>query len=105
LVEHVGADVAAECEHCAEIDLQDGLPVVIWEEVRRVASLNAGAVEQDVYSVAVLQDLGDEGGDGLGGGEVGGVDCCFAAQGLDLLFCGLVGSVSLGRVLDIYVKP
>jgi hypothetical protein len=63
----VGADVAAECEHCAEIDLEDGLPVVIWELVGRMATLYAGAVEQDLDSVAVLQYLGDEGGDGLGG--------------------------------------
>lgn len=38
----------------------------------------------------------DEGGDGGAGGEVGGVDLGFAAEGLDLLEGGLVGFVALG---------
>jgi hypothetical protein len=54
LLEHVGADVAAEGEDGAKVDLQDGLPVVVWKLVRWMTTLDAGAVEQDVYSVAVL---------------------------------------------------
>lgn len=63
--------------------------------MRRVAFLNAAAIEQDVDSVTVFQDGGDERGDGGVGGEVCGVDCGFVAEGFDGLFCGLVGGVAL----------
>jgi hypothetical protein len=59
--------------------------------------LDAAAVEQDVYSVAVGKDVGYEGGDGGFGGEVCSVDCGFAAEGLDLLFGSLVAGIALGR--------
>lgn len=57
--------------------------------------LDSAAVEQDVDSVPVLENGWDEGGDGGFGGEVGGVDCCFAAESLDGGLCGLIGRVSL----------
>lgn len=44
-----------------------------------MAALDSAAVEQDVDGVAVFEDFGDEGVDGFLRGEVGGVDCCFAA--------------------------
>lgn len=59
--------------------------------------LDASAVEQDVDSVAVCENRGDEGGDGRGGGEVGGVDCGGATEGFDGLLGGLVACVALGN--------
>lgn len=73
------AHVAAEREDGRQVDLQDFVPVGRGELVGWVSALDAGAVEQDVDRVAVVQDLGDEGGDGRGGGQVGDVDGCFAA--------------------------
>ena len=61
--------------------------------------LDAAAVEQDVYSVAVGQDAGDEGGDGGSRGEVCGIDCGFAAEGFDLLFGSLAAGVTLEDML------
>lgn len=46
-------------------------------------------------SVPVGKDLGDERRNGGGGGEVCGVDCCFATEGLNRGFGGLVGLVAL----------
>jgi hypothetical protein len=77
--------------------LEYGIPVFVWELVRGMPLLDAAAVEQDVYSVAVGKDAGDEGGDGGFGGEVCSVDCGFAAEGLDLLFGSLVAGIALGR--------
>lgn len=51
-------------------------------------------------SVAVAKDGGDEGGNGGLGGEVGGVDCGFAAERFDLLFRGLVAGVALEEVVS-----
>lgn len=42
-----------------------------------VSLLNAAAVEEDVYSMAVFEDGGDEARYRGLGREVGGVDCCF----------------------------
>lgn len=44
----------------------------------------------------VGEDGGDEGADGGFGGQVGRVDCGFAAEGFDGLLCGLVAGVALG---------
>lgn len=77
--------------------MEHGVPVLVWELVRGMPLLDAAAVEQDVYSVAVGKDAGDEGGDGGFGGEVCSVDCGFAAEGLDLLFGSLVTGIALGR--------
>jgi len=68
--------------------------------VRRMPLLYPAAVEQDVNSVSVIEDLGHERGDGGVGGEVGGVDCGFAAEGFDGGFGGLVGGVALGTMLE-----
>lgn len=59
----MGADFAAEREDCREIDLEDLVPVVIWELMGWVSSLDAAAIEQDVDAVTVLQNLGYEGCD------------------------------------------
>jgi hypothetical protein len=75
--------------------LENGLPVFVGELVCGMALLDATAVEQDVNSMAVFQDRWGEGGDGGVGGEVCGVDCGFAAEGFDGLFCCLVGVVAL----------
>ena len=90
------AYVSAQHEDGSEVYLEDSFPVVVWELVGRMASLDAAAVNQDVDSMAVFEDGGDEGGDGGVGGEVCSVDCCFAAEGFDGLFGGLVGCVALG---------
>lgn len=95
----MGADVAAEGEDGGEVYLEDGLPVFVRELVRRVPLLDAAAVEEDVDCVAVFENLGDKRGDGVWGGEVGGVDCGFAVEGFDLLLGGLVGGVALGSML------
>jgi hypothetical protein len=57
--------------------------------------LDTAAIEEDVDLVAGGKDFGDEGGHGGSGGEVGGEDCCFAGEGFDGLFGGLVGFVAL----------
>ena len=90
------AYVAAELEDGGEVHLEDSFPVFVWELVCRVPLLDAAAVEQDVDSVAVAEDGGYQGADGGLGGEVGSVDCGFAAEGFDLLFRGLVAGVALG---------
>ena len=59
--------------------------------MRRVAALDAGAVEQNGDGVAVGKDLWCESGRGGGGGEVGGVDCCEAV--------GEVGDEGCGRCI------
>lgn len=63
LREHVRAHVAAESEDRGEVYLEHGLPVVVGELVCWVALLDAAAVEEDVDSVAVGEDGGDQGGD------------------------------------------
>lgn len=45
-----------------------------------MSSLDSAAVEQDVDSVTVFEDLWDEGGDGGWSREIGGVDGSFAAE-------------------------
>jgi hypothetical protein len=101
----VCADFATESEYCAEVDLQHFVPVVVGELVRRVAALDAAAVEEDMYTVAVFEDLWDKCVDRGGRGEVCGVDRCFAAQGFDGLFGGLVGLVTLADLLeDVLLK-
>jgi hypothetical protein len=56
--------------------------------------------------VAVGDYFFDQGGNGGAGGEVGGVDFCFAAEGVDLFAGGLVGFVALrgggGRVRSVF---
>jgi hypothetical protein len=58
--EHVCADFAAEGKDCAEVDLQHFVPVVVRELVRRVAALNTTAVEENMDTVAVFEDLRNE---------------------------------------------
>ena len=54
------ADFAAEGEHCAEIDLEHFVPVVVGELVRGVAALDTTAVQEYIDVVAVFEDLRDE---------------------------------------------
>jgi glyoxylate carboligase len=56
----VCADFAAEGKDCAEVDLQHFVPVVVRELVRRVAALNTTAVEENMDTVAVFEDLRNE---------------------------------------------
>jgi len=91
----VRADVAAESEDGVEVDLENGVPVRGGELVGGVPALDAGAVEEDVDTVAGVEDGGDEDGDGGGGGEVCGIDGGFAAKGFNLGLRFLVGGVSL----------
>jgi hypothetical protein len=101
----VCADFAAEGEDCAEVDLQHFVPVVVGELVRRVAALDATAVEEDMDTVTVFEDFRDERVDRGGRSEVCGVYCCFAAKGFDGLFGGLVGLVTLADLLeDVLLK-
>jgi len=94
----VGADVTAEGEDAGEVYLEDSLPVFVGELMGGVSSLDSAAVQQDVDLVAVFEDCGDEGGDGVVGGQVTCVDLGFAVELLDGFFCGLVGGVALGRL-------
>ena len=55
------------------------VPVIVGELVAWVSSLYAGAIHEDVDSVFVLEDDGEERCDGFLGGEVGAVDSCFPA--------------------------
>lgn len=95
------AYVAGELEDGSQIDLQYGFPVVVRELMGWVAPLDTTAVEQDVYSVAVFEDGGEEGGHGLFRGEVRGIDCGFAAERLNGLLGGLVGCVALSLGVSI----
>jgi hypothetical protein len=63
-----------------------------------VAALDARAGDEDGDVVVVGEDFGGESGDGVLGGEVGRVDCCFCVvgEGVDGLFGCLVGCVALG---------
>lgn len=88
-------DVAAQRKGRVEVDLQDLGEIAVGELFGRVAALDAGAVDEEADLVAVGEDPGDEGGDGFRGGEVGGVDCCFATEGLDGVEGCLVGGVAL----------
>lgn len=78
--------------------MQNGLPVFVWELMRGMTLLNAAAVQQNVDSMTVFQDGGDESRYRGIGGEVYSVDSGFAAEGLDGLFCLLVGGVALEGV-------
>ena len=60
LAEHVRPDVAAQREDGRQVYLQHGVPIAVRELVCGVALLDAAAVEQDVDSVSVGQDLGRE---------------------------------------------
>lgn len=97
--EHVRAGVAAEREHGGEVHLQHGGEVGVGKGFAGVSDLDPGAVHEDAEGVPVCEDGGDEGRDGGGGGQVGGVDLGFAAEGFDrfLRFGG--GCVALGWVL------
>lgn len=53
------ANLTAEGEDCAQVDLQHVIPVVVGELVGRVAALDPAAVKQDVDVVAIVEDLGD----------------------------------------------
>jgi hypothetical protein len=64
----VCAHVTAQRKHRCEVDLQNGGPVFVGELVRGMAFLDAAAVEQNVDSVAVCKDRGDQSGDGGRGG-------------------------------------
>ena len=63
--------------------MEHGVPVFVGELVGRVSSLDTAAVEEDVDPFLLGEDGGQDGGQGVAGGEVGGVDCAFAAEGLD----------------------
>jgi hypothetical protein len=56
----VCANFTAKREDCAQVDLQDIVPVIVGELMRRVAALDPAAVEQDVDVVAVFKNLGNE---------------------------------------------
>lgn len=75
----MGAYIAAECENSVEIYLQNEVPVAVWELVGWMSRLYAGAIQEDVDSVVVSEDLGDEFRDGGLRGQVCGVDCAFSA--------------------------
>lgn len=90
------AHVAAQCEDGGQVDLQHGVPVGVRELVGWVPLLDTAAIEQNVDSVAVGEDLGGQGCDGFVGGEVGSVDCCFAAEFLYGFFCLLIRLIALG---------
>lgn len=100
-LEHVRGHIAAQCKRGVEVDLDDFVEVAVGEGFGGVAALDAGAVDEDADLVAVGEDAGDEGGDVGGGGEVGGVEVGFAAEGFDGGFGGLVGSVALGQLLVV----
>lgn len=76
-------DVAAEGEDCVEVDLDHLVEVRVGELLAGVAPLDACAVDEDAYLVAVCEDSGDELGDVLGRRQVCGVDLGLATQGLD----------------------
>lgn len=82
--------VPTEGKGGVEVDLDDLIEVAVGEGFGGVAALDAGAVDEDADLVAVGEDTGDEGGDVGGGGEVGGVEVGFAAEGFDGGFGGLV---------------
>jgi hypothetical protein len=94
----MGPDIAAEGEYAGEIYLEYGVPVAIWELVCWVSLLDPAAVQKDVDSVAVGEDFWGKFCYARIGGEIGGVDCCFAAESFDGLFGLLVGFVALGDV-------
>lgn len=81
------ADIATEREHRSQIHLEHRLPVIVWELVGRVPLLNTAAVEEDVNSVPIFEDLRGQLGYGFVGGEVAGIDLRFSAQ----LFNGFFG--------------
>lgn len=60
--------IAAQGEGRVEVDLDDFVEVAVRESFRRVAALDAGAVDEDTDLVAVGEDARDEGGDVCGGG-------------------------------------
>lgn len=60
-------------------------------------SLNAAAIEEDIYFMAVLQDLWEYRFDRGVVGQVCNVDCGFPAELLDELLGFLIGCIALGR--------
>ena len=86
----MGSDIAAKCKHRSQVYLQHSVPIVVWELVGWMALLNTTAVEQDVDSVAVGEDLRRELRHRVVRREVCGVNCCFATEVLDGMFCLLV---------------
>lgn len=91
----MGADVAAECKHRRQVHLEYGVPIIIWKLVRWMALLNTATIEQDVDSMAICEDFWCELGDGFVRRKVRSIDCCFAAEFFDDLFCLLIGLVTL----------
>lgn len=91
----MAADVAAQGEDGVEVDLDDLVEVAVGEVLAGVPALDAGAVDEDAHLVAVGQDLGGEGGDLLGGRDVGRVDPGLAAE----LLNSLLGVCSLSVAL------
>lgn len=82
-LEHMGGDIAAQGKRGVEVDLDHLVEVTIGELLARVTALDARAVDQDADLVALAQDTRDQAGDVGRGGEVGGEDVSFAAEGLD----------------------
>jgi hypothetical protein len=54
------ANVTAECKDRRQIDLKHRLPILIWELMCWMPLLDATTVEQDVNSVPIFEDAGDE---------------------------------------------
>lgn len=75
----MGGDVPAQRKGRVEVDLDDLAEVGVGEGLGRVPPLDPRAVDEDAHLVPVGEDRGDERGDVAGGGQVGGVDGCFAA--------------------------
>lgn len=65
--------------------------------MRWMSALDACAIHEDRNVVAVSKDTGGEAGHFGLRGQVGGVDCCGAAEGLDCFLGGVVGGVALRK--------
>lgn len=81
--EHVRADVAAQGEDGAQVDLHDGGEVGVREDLARVPDLDARTVDEDPDLVAVSEDFWDQARHVGRRRQVCGVDVRLAVEGLD----------------------
>lgn len=88
-------NISAQREYCIEIHLKDLIPVLIWELVCWMSSLDTAAVEQDMYVVAICYNPGDQSFNRLSRGKVCNVYLSLAAKLLNGLFRFLVGLIPL----------
>ena len=100
----MGTEITAELEDAAQVDLQDLVPVRIWELVRRMSFLDSGAGEENMYTRDDRENFGGYVCHGFRRREVGGNDLGLAADGFNLGFCLLVGGISL-EVYEIVKHP